>query len=98
MSYEENVRAILQCCFYQCKDEIIENAVKAIMALKQEPVVVNPIDPMPVMPNPIPYIPPYYTTPNVGQYITCTGTPEDLKNSSKSNIIDDIIAKNERGK
>ena len=51
MSYEENVRAILQCCFSQSKDEIIENAVKAIVALKQEPVVINPISPVyPVYP------------------------------------------------
>ena len=47
LSFEENVRAILECCFSQSKDEIIENAVKCIVALKCEPVVVNPA------PNPI---------------------------------------------
>ena len=60
MSYEENVRAILQCCFSGYKDEIIETAVKGIMALKQEPIVVNPVDPNPFKPCPMPY----YTTPN----------------------------------
>lgn len=56
-SYEENVRAILQCCFSGYKDEIIETAVKAIVSLKQEPVVINPINPInPVYPyNPVIY-------------------------------------------
>lgn len=58
MSYEENVRAILQACFSQSKDELIETAVKAIVSLKQEPVVVNPISPI----NPTyPYNPVIYT-------------------------------------
>lgn len=58
MSYEENVRAILQCCFSGYKDEIIETAVKAIMALKQEPIITNPIYPT----NPLyPYNPVIYT-------------------------------------
>ena len=58
MSYEENIRAILQCCFSQSKDEIIEIAVKAIAALKVGPVVVDPVT-TPTYP-----IMPYYTTPN----------------------------------
>lgn len=57
-SYEENVRAILRCCFTGYKDELIENAVRAIVALKQEPVVVNPIT-TPTYP-----IRPYYITPD----------------------------------
>lgn len=40
MSYEENVRAILQCCFSQSKDELIEAAVSAILALKPNPVFI----------------------------------------------------------
>lgn len=40
MKYEDNVRAILQSCFSQSKDEIIEVAVKAIMAI--EPPFPNP--------------------------------------------------------
>jgi len=40
MSYEENVRAILQCCFSQSKDEVIESAVKAIVALKPDSVFI----------------------------------------------------------
>lgn len=67
MSYEENVRAILQCCFSESKDEIIDRAVKCIMALKQEPVVVNPISPA-IIPQPqvvpLPYHP-ITTTPTV---------------------------------
>lgn len=58
MSYEENIRAILQCCFSQSKDEIIEIAVKAIAALKVGPVVVDPVS-TPTYP-----IYPYYTTPD----------------------------------
>lgn len=42
MSYEENVRAILQCCFSQSKDEVIESAVKAIVALKPNSVFIPP--------------------------------------------------------
>lgn len=58
MSYEENVRAILQACFYQSKDEVIENAVKLIVSLKQEPIMINPINP--VTPT-YPYNPVIYT-------------------------------------
>ena len=50
MSYEENVRAILQACFSQSKDEIIETAVNAIIAIKQEPVIINPTNPTPTLP------------------------------------------------
>ena len=72
-SYEENVRAILECFFSQSKDELIDGAVKAIMNIKQEPVVTNPI----VVP--LPYYP---------DTITYTATnAEDLKNSLNSNII-----------
>lgn len=60
MNYEENVRAILQACFSQSKDELIETAVKAIVSLKQEPIVINPIDPNPFKPCPMPYY-----TPNI---------------------------------
>ena len=64
-SYEENVKAILQCCFSQSKEELIENAVKAIMALKQESITINPVNPVdtPYIPvisipsNPFPTIP-----------------------------------------
>ena len=92
MNYEENVRAILQCCFSGFKDEIIENAVKCIVALKCEPVVIKPIDTTPVtpvMPAPMPIIP----TPTYPQYpygtpvITCTATAEDLKKLQNSDII-----------
>ena len=65
MSYEENVRAILQCCFSQSKDEIIETAVKAIVALKQDSITINPANPI-VTPQPqvvpLPYTP-ITTTP-----------------------------------
>ena len=67
MNYEENVRAILQCCFSQSKDELIETAVKAIVALKQEPIVINPTSPI-VAPQPLEVPAPYYpitTTPSV---------------------------------
>ena len=58
MSYEENVRAILNCCFAGFKEEIIETAVKGIMALKQEPIITSPISPV----NPVyPYNPIIYT-------------------------------------
>lgn len=85
MSYEENVRAILRCCFAGYKDELIENAVRAIVALKQEPIVVNPISPIyPTYP--------YYTINSDGEiditpYITCSGTVEDLKNSQNFDIM-----------
>ena len=78
-SYEENVRAILQCCFSQSKDEIIENAVKAIVALKQEPVVINPISPV----NPIyPYNPIFYTidTPLENYTIVTCENSTELEN------------------
>lgn len=69
MSYEENVRAILQAVFSQSKDEVIENAVKLIVSLKQEPIIINPIDPNPFKPCPMPYYTPdITTTPAV---ITC---------------------------
>ena len=35
MSYEENIRAILESNFSQTKDELIDNAVKSILAIKQ---------------------------------------------------------------
>lgn len=77
MSYEENVRAILQACFSQSKDEVIENAVKLIVSLKQEPIVINPTNPL--VPQIVPL--PYYeiTTPSgpLTPTITC-------KNSTKS--------------
>jgi hypothetical protein len=59
-SYEENVRAILQCCFSQSKDELIETAVKAIVAIKPEPITINPVNPITVpQPQvvPLPYTP-----------------------------------------
>ena len=59
LSYEENVRAILQCCFSESKDEIIDRAVKCIMALKQDSVVVNPISPA-IIPQPQVVPLPYY--------------------------------------
>lgn len=36
MCYEENIRAILESNFSQVKDELIDNAVKSILAIKQE--------------------------------------------------------------
>lgn len=68
MTYEENVRAILQACFSQSKDEVIENAVKCIMALKQDPIVINPI----TTPT-YPYNPVIYTDKTLEDYnkITC---------------------------
>ena len=60
MTYEENVRSILKCCFFQTKDEIIETAVTAIMALdgnkSVQPVVIP--DTRPVYPT-YPYFPIY---------------------------------------
>ena len=77
-SYEENVRAILQCCFSQSKDEIIETAVKAIVALKQEPVVVNPISPSIL---PYQHFPPITTSPAIVPMseITCEVKGNDTK-------------------
>lgn len=68
MSYEENVRAILQACFSQSKDELIETAVKAIVSLKQDPIVINPI----TTPT-YPYSPIIYTDKTLEDYakITC---------------------------
>lgn len=87
MTYAQNVRAILECCFSQSKEEIITTATNAILALKSEPVVVDPIT-TPTYPT---Y--PYYTI-NTGRekfditpHITCTGTAEDLKNSQNSDIV-----------
>lgn len=61
MSYEENIRAILQCCFSQSKDELIEVAVSAILALKPNPVFIpqpqtplRPLDPWYVNTDPVP--------------------------------------------
>ena len=96
MTYEENVRAILECCFSESKDEIIDRAVKCIMAIKPEPVTIP-------TPNPTelpyrPFVTPYYTDPNsppspLGPTIYCKTSPaivncEDLKNSQSSNIIE----------
>lgn len=69
MTYEENIRSILKCCFFQTKDEIIETAVTAIMALKQDPIVINPINPTPTYP----YNPIIYTDKTLEDYtkITC---------------------------
>lgn len=68
MTYEENVRAILQCCFSGYKDEIIETAVKGIIALKQDSIVINPI----TTPT-YPYNPVIYTDKTLEDYnkITC---------------------------
>ena len=88
-SYEENVRAILQCCFSQSKDVIIESAVRAIVALKSEPIIVNPA-PNPIDPGIYRPFPPITTTPiDVPNtpIITCTGTAEDLKYIKNSDII-----------
>ena len=74
MSYEENVRAVLRCCFSGFKDEIIETAVKGIMALKQESIVINPINPTPTYP----YNPVIYTDKTLEDYvkITCENSTE----------------------
>ena len=74
-SYEENVRAILQCFFSQSKDELIEGAVKSIMAIKQEPAIIYPTNPIAVpQPQvvPLPYTP-ITTTPATipAPQITC---------------------------
>ena len=90
LNYEENVRAILQCCFSQSKDEIIESAVKAIVALRCEPIVVNPA-PNPIDPGFYRPFPPITTTPAempIGTpVITCTTATEDLKYNKNSDII-----------
>ena len=88
-SYEENVRAILQCCFSQSKDEIIENAVKAIVALKGEPIVVNPA-PNPIDPGFYQYFPPITTSPAVVPHpiITCENGAENLKKNQKPDTIE----------
>lgn len=90
LDYENNVRAILQCCFSQSKDEIIESAVKAIVALKCEPIVVNPA-PSPIDPGFYRPFPPITTTPTVmpinAPVITCTMATEDLKDIKNSDII-----------
>lgn len=79
-SYEQNVRAILQCCFSQSKDELIETAVKAIVALKTEPIVVNPA-PNPIDPGFFQPFPPITTSPAIisAPVITC----EDKENGNK---------------
>lgn len=64
MSYEENVRAILQTCFSQSKDEVIETAVKAIMGLENRFYI----------PITVPSHPP---TPYTPVYINPTGTPPE---------------------
>lgn len=58
MTYAQNVRAILECCFSQSKDEIITTATNAIVALRPEPIVVSPTT-TPTYP-----ITPYYTAPD----------------------------------
>ncbi len=76
MTYEENIRSILKCCFFQTKEEIIETAVTAIMALKQEPnyVPIAPLDPI-IYP-PVRYdemIKPYFTEPiDPSKYVQIT--------------------------
>ncbi len=85
-SYEENVKAILRCCFSQSREDLIETAAEAIVALKCEPIVVNPA-PNPIDPGFYQPFPPFTTTPakvpNGYPIITCkdkeSGT-EDLKN------------------
>lgn len=79
-SYEENVRAILQCCFSQSKDEIIENAVKCIVALKREPIVVNPV-PNSIDPEFFQPFPPITTSPAIipAPIITCEAKENGIK-------------------
>ena len=90
-SYEDNRRAILHCCFSQTKDDIIENAVKWIAALKCEPIVVNPA-PSPIDPGFYKPFPPITTSPGTapldGKTVLCTTTSKDLKNSQNLNIIE----------
>lgn len=82
-SYEENVRAILQCCFSQSKDELIETAVKAIVALKQDSITINPANPI-VVPQPsvvpLPYTP-ITTSPAI--IYNDTKASRDLTNGTK---------------
>lgn len=84
MTYEENIRSILKCCFFQTKEEIIETAVTAIMALDGskgvQPVIIP--DTRPVYPT-YPYNPVIYSDgtgispePNKTIQITC----ENLNN------------------
>jgi hypothetical protein len=44
MYYEENIRAILESNFSQAKDELIDNAVKSILAIKQDRSVQDFVD------------------------------------------------------
>ncbi len=77
MTYEENIRSILKCCFFQVKEEIIETAVTAIVALGEPKGYNAPIMPQvyPTYPyNPVIYSDPP-TEPNKYQ-ITC----ENLNN------------------
>lgn len=46
MTREENIRAILECNFSGTKEELIDIAVKSIMALSQEPTVTSTDKPM----------------------------------------------------
>ena len=84
MTYEENVRSILKCCFFQTKDEIIETAVTAIMALDGSKCVQPEVQPVvpPIYPTypAYPYNPVIYSDtplePNKYVQITC----ENLNN------------------
>ena len=75
MTYEENVRAILECNFAGFKDEIIDRAVKMIMELEPKQIVIPKDIELP------PYVPTYpqiwYESPKPPAEITC----ENLKNS-----------------
>lgn len=75
MSYEENVRAILECNFAGFKDEIIDRAVKMIMELEPKQIVIRKDVDLP------PYVPTYPQVwpepPAISPIITC----ENLKNS-----------------
>lgn len=53
MSYEENVRAILECNFAGFKDEIIDRAVKMIMELEPKQIVIPKDIELPHMCQPI---------------------------------------------
>lgn len=53
MSYEENVRAILECNFSGFKDEIIDRAVKMIIELEPKQIVIPKDIELP------PYVPTY---------------------------------------
>jgi hypothetical protein len=75
MTYEENVRTILECNFAGFKDEIIDRAVKLIMELEPKQIVILKGVELP------PYVPTYpqiwYESPTISPEITC----ENLKNS-----------------